>query len=146
MDLEKAAGANRAVRGHARRPLNPPRFRFSSGARRAQSKNALGQAYLDLLGAKRRAFDVALDDLGVYMEANADVAEMQSTHGSLLFGQGRTDEAEKAFGQAIALDPTLSGAHINLAESIAPAVTMRNPSRLTPRRSSRIRIGQIFAT
>ncbi|RVM18317.1 tetratricopeptide repeat protein [Sinorhizobium meliloti] len=71
---------------------------------------------LDLLGAQRGAFDAALDDLGAYAEANADVAETQSTYGSILFGQGRTDEAEKALRQAIVLDPTLSGAHINLAE------------------------------
>ncbi|WP_434156542.1 cytochrome c3 family protein (plasmid) [Sinorhizobium meliloti] len=71
---------------------------------------------LDLLGAQRGAFDAALDDLGAYAEANADVAETQSTYGSILFGQGRTDEAEKAFREAIVLDPTLSGAHINLAE------------------------------
>ncbi|MDX0953098.1 tetratricopeptide repeat protein [Sinorhizobium medicae] len=71
---------------------------------------------LDVLGAQRRAFDAALGDLSAYVEANADVAETQSSYGSLLFGQGRTDEAEKAFRQAIVLDPTLSGAHINLAE------------------------------
>ena len=71
---------------------------------------------LDVLGAQRRAFDAALDDLDAFVEANADVAETQSTYGSLLFSQGRTHEAEKAFRQAIILDPTLSGAHVNLAE------------------------------
>jgi Tfp pilus assembly protein PilF len=75
-----------------------------------------GTPSLDLLGDQRRAFDAAVDDLLAYVQANADSAEAQNNHGTFLFEQGRTDEAEKAFRQAILLDPTLSGARINLAE------------------------------
>ncbi|WP_164841658.1 tetratricopeptide repeat protein [Sinorhizobium meliloti] len=84
---------------------------------RVAAVRALGTTQsLDFLGDQRRAFDAAVDDLRAYVEANADVAEAQSTYGSFLFGQGRTDEAEKAFRQAVTLDPTFSGARINLAE------------------------------
>ncbi len=82
------------------------------------ARKALGNTpfRLDLLGDQRRAFDAAVHDLRAYVQANTDSAEAQSTYGSFLFEQGRTDEAEKAFRQAIVLDPTLSGARTNLAE------------------------------
>ncbi len=75
-----------------------------------------GTPSLELLGDRRRAFEAAVDDLRGFVQANADSAEAQSTYGSFLFEQRRTDEAEKAFRQAITLDPTFSGARINLAE------------------------------
>lgn len=50
------------------------------------------------------------------MQANADIAETQNNFGTILFGQQRAGDAEKAFRQAIVLDPALSGARINLAE------------------------------
>ncbi|MDX2385830.1 tetratricopeptide repeat protein [Sinorhizobium medicae] len=71
---------------------------------------------LELLGDRRRAFEAAAGDLRGFVQANADSAEAQGTYGSFLFEQRRTDEAEKAFRQAITLDPTFSGARINLAE------------------------------
>lgn len=84
---------------------------------RVAAARALGSTpSLDLLGGQRRVFDAAVDDLRAYVQANADVAEAQSTYGSFLFEQRRTDDAEKAFRRAIALDPTLSGVRINLAE------------------------------
>lgn len=84
---------------------------------RVAAAKALGNTpSLDLLGDQRRAFDAAVHDLRAYVQANTDSAEAQSTYGSFLFEQGRTDEAEKAFRQAIVLDPTLSGARTNLAE------------------------------
>ncbi|WP_282438160.1 tetratricopeptide repeat protein [Ensifer adhaerens] len=84
---------------------------------RVAAASALGTTpSLDFLGDQRRDFDAAVNDLRAYVRANADVAEAQSTYGTFLFGQRRADEAEKAFRQAIALDATLSGARINLAE------------------------------
>jgi predicted CXXCH cytochrome family protein len=70
----------------------------------------------NLFGDERSAFDAAVDDLRAYVQANADVAEAQNNYGSFLSGQQRSDEAEKAFHQAIVLDPALSGARLNLAE------------------------------
>lgn len=70
----------------------------------------------DFLGDQRRDFDAAVADLKTYVQANSDIDEAQSTYGSFLFEQRRIDEAEKAFHQAIAVDPTLPGARINLAE------------------------------
>lgn len=70
----------------------------------------------DFLGDQRRSFDAAVADLKAYVQANADVAETQSTYGTFLLEQGRPLEAEKALRQAIDLDPGLAGARINLAE------------------------------
>ncbi|WP_082566470.1 tetratricopeptide repeat protein [Ensifer sp. Root954] len=84
---------------------------------RVAAAKALGTTRsLDLRGDQRRAFDAAVDDLRAYVQANADSAETQNNHGTFLFEQGSTAEAEKAFRRAIVLDPTLSGSHINLAE------------------------------
>ena len=84
---------------------------------RVAAVTALGSTpSLGLLGDARKNFDAAVQDLRAYVEANADVAETQNNFGTFLFGQQRAGEAEKAFRQAIALDPGLSGARINLAE------------------------------
>ncbi len=84
---------------------------------RVAAARALGAtSSLGFLGDQRRDFDAAVDDLRAYVQANADVAETQSSFGSFLFEQRRTDEAEQAFRRAISLDPTLPGARINLAE------------------------------
>ncbi|KQV40565.1 MULTISPECIES: tetratricopeptide repeat protein [unclassified Rhizobium] len=78
---------------------------------------ALGSTQsLDFLGDQRRDFERAVADLKAYVEANADVAEIQSTHGTFLLEQGHPQEAEKTLRQAIELDPSLPGARINLAE------------------------------
>ncbi len=71
---------------------------------------------LGFLGDQRRDFDAAVADLKAYVQANADVAETQSSYGTFLLEQGHPDEAEKALRQAIDLDPALPGARINLAE------------------------------
>ncbi len=84
---------------------------------RVAAITALGSTpSLGFLGDARKSFDAAIDDLRAYVRANADVAETQNNFGTFLFGQQRADEAEKAFRQAIMLDPALSGARINLAE------------------------------
>ncbi|PSH64354.1 hypothetical protein CU102_21950 [Phyllobacterium brassicacearum] len=84
---------------------------------RVAAVTALGSTpSLGLLGDARKDFDTAVEDLRAYVRANADVAETQNNFGTFLFGQQRADEAEKAFRQAIVLDPALSGARINLAE------------------------------
>lgn len=84
---------------------------------RVAAVTALGSIpSLSLLGDTRSSFDAAVKDLRAYVEANADVAEAQNNFGTFLFGQQRTDEAERAFRQAILLDPVLSGARVNLAE------------------------------
>jgi predicted CXXCH cytochrome family protein len=84
---------------------------------RVAAVTALGSTpSLDLLGDARKNFDTAVEDLRVYVQANADVAETQNNFGTFLFGQQRAGEAEQAFRQAIDLDPALSGARINLAE------------------------------
>ncbi|WP_271894003.1 tetratricopeptide repeat protein [Candidatus Phyllobacterium onerii] len=84
---------------------------------RVAAVTALGSTpSLGLLGDARKNFDAAVQDLRAYVEANADVAETQNNFGTFLFGQQRAGEAEKAFRQAIALDPGLSGARVNLAE------------------------------
>nr|WP_246813141.1 tetratricopeptide repeat protein [Rhizobium changzhiense] len=84
---------------------------------RVATATALGSTpSSDLLGNQRRNFDAAVEDLRAYVEANADVAEAQNSYGTFLFGQRRAGEAEKAFRQAIVLDPALAGPHINLAE------------------------------
>lgn len=71
---------------------------------------------LGFLGHQRRDFDAAVADLKAYVQANADVAETQSSYGTFLLEQGRADDAEKALRRAIDLDPALPGARINLAE------------------------------
>lgn len=84
---------------------------------RVAAVTALGNTpSLGLLGDARKNFDTAVEDLRAYVQANADVAETQNNFGTFLFSQQRDDEAEKAFRQAIVLDPALSGARINLAE------------------------------
>ena len=84
---------------------------------RVAAVTALGNTpSLGLLGDARKSFDAAVEDLRAYVEANADVAEKQNNFGTFLFGQQRAGDAEKAFRQAIVLDPALSGARINLAE------------------------------
>jgi predicted CXXCH cytochrome family protein len=70
----------------------------------------------DLLGNERGAFTAAVEDLRAYVRANADVAEVQNTYGLFLLDQHRMEEAEILFRRAISLDPSLSGARINLAE------------------------------
>ncbi|WP_080578811.1 tetratricopeptide repeat protein [Sinorhizobium fredii] len=92
-------------------------LRDETRAVRVAAARALGATpSLDLLGDQRRAFDAAVDDLRAYARANADSAEAQNNHGTFLFEQRRTVEAERAFRRAIVLDPTLSGPRINLAE------------------------------
>ncbi|TDW36750.1 putative CXXCH cytochrome family protein [Rhizobium azibense] len=84
---------------------------------RVAAATALGSTpSLDLLGDQRKSFDAAVEDLRAYVEANADVAEAQNNYGTFLFGQRLAGDAEKAFRQAIVLDPALAGPHINLAE------------------------------
>ena len=84
---------------------------------RVAAATALGSTpSLDLLGDQRKDFDAAVADLRAYVEANADTAEAQNNYGTFLFGQRRAEDAEKAFRQAIELDPTLAGPHLNLAE------------------------------
>jgi Flp pilus assembly protein TadD len=84
---------------------------------RVAAAKALGRTQsLDFLGNQRRDFDLAVADLKAYVEANADVAEIQSTHGTFLLEQGHPQDAEKTLRQAIELDPSLPGARINLAE------------------------------
>lgn len=70
----------------------------------------------DLLGTARNSFDSAADDLAAYVRANDDAAEAQNRCGVFLSDQRRMDDAEKAFRQAIALDPSLSATWVNLAE------------------------------
>ncbi|WVT05160.1 multiheme c-type cytochrome [Sinorhizobium chiapasense] len=103
----------------------PPDFRLDAigvlledqaRAVRVAAATALAGTQLELLGNERRAFGKAADDLKAYAEANADVAEVQGRYGLFLSGQGRVDEAEKVLLQAIVLDPTLAGSHVNLAE------------------------------
>ncbi|MEK1890526.1 MAG: tetratricopeptide repeat protein [Phyllobacterium sp.] len=84
---------------------------------RVAAVTALGSTpSLNLLGDQRGAFNAAVDDLRAYVQANVDVAEAQNNYGTFLFGQQNPSEAEKAFSQAIVLDPALSGARLNLAE------------------------------
>ncbi len=84
---------------------------------RVAAARALGSTQsLDFLGDRRRDFDRAVADLKAYVQANADVAETQTSYGTFLLEQGRPEEAEKALRQAIHLDPSLAGARINLAE------------------------------
>jgi predicted CXXCH cytochrome family protein len=84
---------------------------------RVAAATALGSIPpLSFLGDERKNFAAAIEDLRAYVEANADAAEVQNNFGSFLLGQQRPGEAEKAFREAIALDPALSGARINLAE------------------------------
>lgn len=104
----------------------PPELRLDAGGRllgdetravRVAAVMALGAIPSpDLLGDHRKSFEAAVEDLRAYVEANVDVAEAQSNYGTFLSGQRRTGEAEKVFRQAIALDPTLAGPHMNLAE------------------------------
>ncbi|WP_051420126.1 tetratricopeptide repeat protein [Rhizobium sp. IBUN] len=104
----------------------PPDVRLDAGGKllgdekravRVAAAMALGSTpSLDLFGDQRRRFDAAVEDLRTYVEANVDVAEAQNNYGTFLSGQRRIGEAEKAFRQAIALDPTLAGPRINLAE------------------------------
>ncbi|WP_425336245.1 multiheme c-type cytochrome [Sinorhizobium garamanticum] len=77
---------------------------------------ALGEAQSELLGEARRAFGAAADDLKAYADANADVAEAQARYGLFLASRGDMDEAERTLLRAVALDPTLVGSRINLAE------------------------------
>lgn len=84
---------------------------------RVAAAKALGSPQSsDFLGYQRGDFERAVADLKTYVEANSDVAEVQSTHGTFLLEQGQPDEAEKTLRQAIELDPSLPGARINLAE------------------------------
>jgi predicted CXXCH cytochrome family protein len=83
---------------------------------RVAAANALGSTPTDLFGNHRPSFETAIGDLRAYVDANADVAEVQSNFGFFLFGQQRTAEAEAAFKRAISLDPTLEGSRVNLAE------------------------------
>ncbi len=104
----------------------PPEFRLDAIGRllgdekravRVAAAKALGSTQsLDFLGDQRRDFDSAVADLKAYVEANADIAETQSTYGTFLLEQGHQQEAEKTLRQAVELDPSLSGARINLAE------------------------------
>lgn len=104
----------------------PPEYRLEAigglvgdeiRAVRVATARALGSTQsLGFLGDQRRDFDAAVADLKAYVQANADVAETQSSYGTFLLEQGHPDEAEKALRQAIDLNPTLPGARINLAE------------------------------
>lgn len=104
----------------------PPDLRLDAGGKllgdetravRVAAAMALGSTPSpDFLGDQRKSFDSAVEDLRAYVKANADVAEAQSNYGTFLSGQRRAGEAEKAFRKAIALDSTLAGPHINLAE------------------------------
>lgn len=104
----------------------PPEYRLAAiggllgdetRAVRVAAARALGRTQsLGFLGDQRRDFDRAVADLKAYVQANADVAETQSSYGTFLLEQGHPDEAEKALRQSIDLDPALPGARINLAE------------------------------
>ena len=126
----KAAAANsdplvRLGAAQAAGDLPPERMLDSIGALLSDETRAVrvaavtalgGTSSLDLLGNERSSFDAALEDLRAYVQANADVAEAQNTHGLFLLGQQRIEEAETALQRAISLDPTFSGARLNLAE------------------------------
>ncbi|MGH7024273.1 MAG: putative 2OG-Fe(II) oxygenase [Caulobacteraceae bacterium] len=68
---------------------------------------ALGDAhrFADSLAATRRAF-----------ELDSDVPETWLVRGRSLFGLGEYDDAERAFGEAIARHPTYADAHAELAQ------------------------------
>jgi predicted CXXCH cytochrome family protein len=84
---------------------------------RLAAVTALGNApTADLLGDQRRSFDIALEDLRAYVQANADMAEAQNAYGLFLMGQRQADNAAVALRRAISLDRSLAGAHANLAE------------------------------
>jgi predicted CXXCH cytochrome family protein len=83
---------------------------------RVAAATALGSTPTDLFGNQGANFETAVEDLRAFVDTNADVAETQSNFGFFLFGQQRTAEAEAAFKRAIALDPTLEGSRVNLAE------------------------------
>nr|WP_281414441.1 tetratricopeptide repeat protein [Rhizobium sp. ARZ01] len=83
---------------------------------RVAAADALASVQAELLGDKRKAFNLAVDDFKAYAEANSDVAEAQGRYGLLLASQGAMDQAEKTLLRAIALDPTLVGSRVNLAE------------------------------
>lgn len=70
----------------------------------------------ELLGHARKQFESSVGDFAAYVKANPDSAEAQNRFGMLLSDQRRIDDAEKAFRQAIALDPSLSATWVNLAE------------------------------
>lgn len=104
----------------------PPQYRLDAigglvrddvrAVRVAAARALAATQSLDFLGDRRRDFDRAVADLKTYVQANADVAEAQSSYGTFLLEQGRPEEAEKVLRQAIHLDPALAGARINLAE------------------------------
>ncbi|QKK20422.1 multiheme c-type cytochrome [Rhizobium indicum] len=83
---------------------------------RVAAANALASIPPDLFGDRRGHLEAAVADLRAYVETNADVAEIQSSHGFFLFARQATAEAEAAFRRAILLDPTLEAMRINLAE------------------------------
>ncbi len=121
----------------------PPELRLNAigklladetSAVRVATVTALGNALTnDLLGDQRRSFDVALEDLRPYVQANADMAEAQNAYGLFLMGQGQADEAEAALRHAISLDGSLAGAHANLAELYGRPARTRNRKALTLR-------------
>lgn len=91
-------------------------LRDETRAVRVAAASALATTPFSLLGDRQEAFERAVSDLRSYVDANADVAEVQSNYGFILVGQQKFREAETAFQRAISLDPTLSGSHVNLAE------------------------------
>ncbi|XUM51962.1 tetratricopeptide repeat protein (plasmid) [Rhizobium sp. YTUHZ045] len=128
-DVKRAASDPDALvrLGAARAAENlPPEYRLAAigsllsdqaRAIRIAAVTALGPVpSLSLLGDQRRAFDTAVAELETYAKANADVAGAQTDYGLFLARQGRPGEAETLLRRAIALDPSLIGAHANLAE------------------------------
>ena len=84
---------------------------------RVAAVTALGNASTaDLLGDQRRDFDVAVENLRAFVQANSDMAEAQNIYGLFLMGQRQASKAETVLRSAIALDSSLAGAHANLAE------------------------------
>jgi tetratricopeptide (TPR) repeat protein len=112
-----AAEAAGALPPEARLDILGELFGDEMRAVRVAAATALGSAPTpEFLGDQRGSFEAAVADLRAYIEANADFAEANNNYGMFLMGQRRAQDAEKAFRQAIVLDPSLSGPRINLAE------------------------------
>ncbi|HEX6829278.1 MAG TPA: tetratricopeptide repeat protein, partial [Burkholderiales bacterium] len=80
------------------------------------ARDLAGDAEQGLAAPDRAAFDKALAEYFAAQRFNADRPEAHAALGSLHAARGRQDEAEKAYGRALELDPTYGPAALNLAD------------------------------